>query len=270
MTCEKIAELLPDYFHQRLKSEERSGVETHLQQCGGCAEQVQLWKQLGQLHEEKPSPLLKKRFDAMLSAYEEGRWEHKQLPKSRKPLWLDFSWLQGAWPRAAQVAMTLLLIAVGFAAGRYSGPSRSHGAELQALHRELAGMRQLVVLSMLQQQSPSERLQGVSRSYQMEQADPEIITALIRALKTDRSVDVRLAALDSLLRYGRDTQVRRGVREALSPKQSPLVQIALIDALVEMRETGAVPQIRQLQQSPGINPAVRERASWGIAQLGRG
>lgn len=267
MTCEKIAELLPDYFHKRLSSAESSGVETHLHECNGCAEQVHLWKQLGQLQEEKPSPALKKRFDAMLSAYEEGRWEHQQFAKERKPLWSGLNWLRGAWP---QVAMTTVLLIVGFLAGRYSGPSQSDPPDLQALHRELTSMKQLVVISMLQQQSPSERLKGVSRTYQLEQPDPEIITALIRALKSDRSVDVRLAALDSLQRYSRDTQVRRGVTEALSSRQSPLVQIALIDALVEMREAGAVPQIKQLQQSPGINPAVRERASWGIAQLGRG
>lgn len=267
MTCEKIAELLPDYFHQRLESAERSGVESHLQQCTECAGQVQLWKQLGQLDDEKPSPALKKRFDAMLSAYQEGRWEYQQHSRERKPLWTPLNWLRGAWP---QVAMTTILLVVGFAAGRYSGPSQNNSSDLQALRRELASTRQLVVISMLQQQSPSERLQGVNRSYEVEQADPEIIAALIRALKSDRSVDVRLAALDSLRRYGRDAQVRRGVTEALSPKQSPLVQIALIDALVEMRETGAVQQIKQLQVAPGINPAVRERASWGLSQLRRG
>ena len=267
MTCEQMAELLPDYFHQRLQSPERSGVELHLQQCSGCAEQVKLWKQLGRLEEENPSPALKKRFDAMLSAYEEGRWEHEQLAQERGRQWSGFNWLRGAWP---QVAMTAVLLVVGFGVGRYSAPPDPHTGEFQALRRELSSTRQLVVLSMLQQQSASERLQGVNRTYQLEQADPEVITALIRALKSDSSVDVRLAALDSLLRYGRDNNVRRGVAEALAGRQSPLVQIALINALVEMRETKAVPQIKQLQHSPGINPAVRDRAAWGIAELGRG
>lgn len=267
MTCQQMAELLPDYFHQRLQSPERSGVELHLHECGACADQVKLWKQLGQLEEEKPSPALKKRFDAMLSVYQEGRWEHEKLARERVPLWAGFNWLRGAWPQAATAA---LLLIVAFGAGRYSAPPDPHTGEFQALRRELSGTRQLVVLSMLQQQSASERLQGVNRTYQLEQADPEVITALIRALKTDSSVDVRLAALDSLLRYGRETEVRRGVAEALGGRQSPLVQIALINALVEMRETKAVPQIRQLQHAPGINPAVRDRAAWGIAELGRG
>lgn len=267
MTCEKTAELLPDYFHERLAQPERSGMELHLEQCSACAEQVQMWRHLGEIEAENPSPALKNRFQAMLSAYQEGRWEHDRLKKERTPPWPGFNWLRGAWP---QVAMTAFLLVFGFAAGRYSNPSHTNSGEFQALHRELATTRQLVVLSMLQQQSPSERLQGVSRSYQLDAADPEIITALIRALKSDRSVDVRLAALDSLRRYSKDLQVRRGVTEALGSKQSPLVQIALIDALVEMRETSAVPHIRELQQSPEINPSVRQRASWGIARLGRG
>lgn len=267
MTCEQMTELLPDYFHQRLQSSERSGVELHLRECSGCAEQVKLWKQLGQLEEEKPSPALKKRFDAMLGVYEEGRWEHEKLAKARGWQWSGFNWLRSAWP---QVAMTAALLVVGFGVGRYSAQPDPRTGDFQALRRELLSTRQLVVISMLQQQSASERLQGVNRTYQLEQADPEVITALIRALKTDASVDVRLAALDSLLRYGRDTNVRRGVTEALGGRQSPLVQIALINALVEMRETRAVPQIKQLQHSPGVNPAVRDRAAWGIAELGRG
>src|SRR5262245_29215138 len=130
MTCEQIAERLPDYFHKRLETSERSGVESHLQQCSGCAGQVEQWKQLGQLQEEKPSPALKKRFDAMLSAYEEGRWEHQQLAKDRKPHWSPFNWLRGAWP---QVAMTTVLLVVGFVAGRYSSPPQSSPPDLQAL-----------------------------------------------------------------------------------------------------------------------------------------
>jgi len=83
-------------------------------------------------------------------------------------------------------------------------------------------------------------------------------------------VDVRLAALDSLRRYGDDPRVRRGILEALLPKQSPLVQIALIDALVELHDTDAVSHIETFQKAPDLTPVVRDRARWGVAQLTRG
>ena len=267
MTCEQMTEKLPEYFHRMVNDGERRAVEDHLRECMDCAEQVKLWKQLGDLENEQPSPMLKRRFSAMLAAYQEGRWEHDHLSRERR-----FGWpsVQG-WLRAPalQLATAALMLVIGFGIGRANRPAADSG-NLAALHREVSSMRQLLVISMLQQQSASERLQGVNWSYQLQQPDPEIISALIRSLKSDSSVDVRLAALDSLRRYSNDMKVREGVAEALHPKQSPLVQIALIDALVEMRDREAVQRLQRFEQSPEINPIVRERAKQGIDKLSRG
>src|SRR5437764_14005090 len=102
------------------------------------------------------------------------------------------------------------------------------------MHAELTSMLQLVALSLLEQQSASQRLEGVNYSTQVERPDPEISTALLHVLRFDNSVDVRLAALDALRRYKDDRQVRSGLLTALQDQQSPLVQIALIDLFVEM------------------------------------
>jgi hypothetical protein len=268
MTCEQMTELLPEYFRLQLNQPQQSTVELHLQDCSDCAEQVRLWKQLGELGDEQPGPMLKRRFDALLAAYQEGRWEHDHLASQRlvggRSFW---GWFRAPLP---QLAMAGLLLVVGFGLGKYfDQPSTTRG-DLAALHREVSSMRQLLVLSMLQQQSASERLQGVNWSQQLQQPDPEIISALIRSLKSDSSVDVRLAALDSLRRYSRESTVRQGVAEALNPKQSPLVQIAVIDALVEMRDRSAVARLQTFQQSPNITPVVRERARRGIDSLSRG
>jgi HEAT repeat protein len=128
-------------------------------------------------------------------------------------------------------------------------------------------MRQLVALSMLEQQSASQRLQGVNYSTQIEQPDPEIASALLHVLRFDNSVDVRLAALDALRRYKGDPQVRSGLLTALADQQSPLVQIALIDLFVEMRESNAKDRLRHIEQDSKMNPTVRQRAQWGIQQL---
>jgi len=120
---------------------------------------------------------------------------------------------------------------------------------------------------MLEQQSASQRLQGVNFSTQVERPDPEIATALLHALRFDSSVDVRLAALDALRRYKDDQQVRSGLLNALQDQQSPLVQIALIDLFVEMRESDAKDRLRSIEQDSKVNPVVRQRAQWGIQQL---
>jgi len=128
-------------------------------------------------------------------------------------------------------------------------------------------MRQLVVLSMLQQDSASQRLQGVNWTTRQNQADPKILSALVHTLRYDSSVDVRLAALDALSRYRDQTQVRQGLAEALEAQQSPLVQVELIDLLVRWHDRGAIDPLHKIEQDQNVDPTVRERARRAIDQL---
>jgi HEAT repeat protein len=264
MKCEELTELLPDYLQNSLPASSRTTVEGHLRTCADCSAHVEVWTRLGALPDEAPSPQLRMRFEAMLDAYEEGR--------ARRAAW---PFALGFRPALAYAAALSILV-LGFVAGRYAQPDRgtpeiaSLRTELSSTNDRIAALNQLVVLSMLQQQSASARLQGVDYSLQVRHPNPEIVGALLRSLRSDPSVDVRLAALDSLRRYGDDPGVRRGLLDSLPRKQSPLVQIALIDAMVELRDTEAVPHIRQLKDTPDVSPVVRDRARWGLAQLARG
>jgi HEAT repeat protein len=135
------------------------------------------------------------------------------------------------------------------------------------LQDEVSAMRQMVALSMLQQQSASQRLEGVSWSTRLQQPDPQVLSALLHTLRSDPSVDVRLASLDALSRYAGQPEVRRELVNSLGGGQSPLVQVALIDLLVDLHDRNAVPQLKQFQQDPKVDPTVRKRVDWGIQQL---
>ena len=100
-------------------------------------------------------------------------------------------------------------------------------------------MRQLVALSLMQQQSASERLRGVSWAYQAEPSDREVLGALVTAVNHDTNVNVRLAAVDALRRFAASPETRRAVVEALPSQTTPLVQVALIDLLVDFKERNA-------------------------------
>ncbi len=131
-------------------------------------------------------------------------------------------------------------------------------------------MRQLVVLSLLQQQSASERLRAVTWSVRSNRADPEILSALTDTLRFDPSADVRLAALDALRHFSGQPRVRSELVDALRGQQSPLVQIGLIDLLVDLGEESALQRLKEFAQEQDLNPLVRQRAQAGIAQLTRG
>lgn len=270
MNCERVAELLPDYLQGNLGHEQDDQLEDHLHQCANCAQEVALWKELAHLPIAQPSGALRANFEAMLAAYREGRREQPRAASRTIGRWSG--WSAGDWfrPAIAGVIAALALLVVGFFAGRYGTASNAPQAQAQLaeMRAELGSMRQLVVLSMLQQQSATERLQGVSYSTQDAHLDPQILSALVHTLRYDASVDVRLAALDALSRHGNQPQVRSELLEALQPQQSPLVQIALIDLLVDLHDADARGQLQRFQQDLHVDPSVRERAAWALRKLG--
>jgi hypothetical protein len=273
MKCEELSELLPDYLQGRLDHDQSAEVEMHLSGCTACGEEAELWKKLALLPEEQPSPALETRFKAMLESYEEGRWEKTNLvaDKSKTPT-TPMLWGLGNWRQipAAGIVWACLFLACGYFIGRHSdrntNSTEAH-EQMAAMHRELEATQQMVALSMLQQQSPSQRLEGVSWSTKLPTPDAKVMDALMHTLQFDNSVDVRLAALDALSRYSGRPEVRNNLVEALQTRQSPLVQVALIDLLVDMHDKNAVSQFQKFQKEPKLDPTVKKRVDWGIQQL---
>jgi hypothetical protein len=271
MNCEAIGELLPDYLQARLNPELTSEVERHLSGCPVCGEEAALWKKLAVLPEEQPSPALQSKFKAMLESYQEGRWEKSSLAEEKRKQPTPMLWGLGNWRQMpfAGMAWACVFLICGFLIGRnIQRPGNDDSqAKLEEMRQELAATRQMVALSMLQQQSASQRLEGVSWSTRLQQPDPQVLNALLHTLRADPSVDVRLASLDALSRYSGRPEVRRELVDALKGKQSPLVQIGVIDLLVDQHDRNAVPQLKELQQDAKIDPTVRKRVDWGIQQL---
>jgi anti-sigma-K factor RskA len=268
MKCEEIGELLPDYLQGSLKAEQDELVEKHIAECADCREDVVIWKKLSLLPVEQPSAESRGRFEAMLQAYQTGRNDKASSRLERPKRVAIWSWLRS--PMGA-VAWSAALLVIGIFAGSYFGNKTTHSNanqdEIAAMHTELANMKQMVVLSMLQQQSASERLQAVSYSRREDQLDPQVMSALVHTLRYDGSVDVRLAALDALSRHGAQPQVHKGVVDALQEQQSPLVQVALIDLMLEWRDPDAAQRLRNFVQTPNLNPTVKQRADWALSKL---
>ena len=279
MNCQQLEELLPDYLQGALSPAQTAEVEQHCEHCAGCAQDIVMWKKLALLPQETPSVESRQRFDAMMHAYSTTVAETaasvrstanahaaQQQPSTAKPSWNFIEWFRSPF---GAVAWSAALLLIGLYAGTHLGnrTTTAPSEEIASLHAEVTSMRQLVALSMLQQQSASERLQGVSWSTREDHLDPQVQAALMRTLRSDGSVDVRLAALDALSRHATQPLVRKNVLDALQEQQSPLVQVAMIDQLTEWRDPGAAKSLRLLEQTPNLNPAVKQRAEWAIAKL---
>lgn len=217
------------------------------------------WRMLGAIDMPAPdSERMRARLDAVIDAV-----EHPHRPRRTSYL------LQGL------AAAAVLVIGVGigwFARAGIVGGTRptptTSPSEIAAMRSEMHDLREMVSLSLMQQQSASERLKGVTWTGQLDRPSGEVVSALLDALMHDPNVNVRLATIDALERFASRDEVRRGTIEAVQQQPSPLVQIALIDFMVKTNERDSAPALRRLAEDPRVNQAVRTRAAWGLQQLG--
>jgi hypothetical protein len=119
----------------------------------------------------------------------------------------------------------------------------------------------------MQQQSATDRLKGVNWSYRLQEPSADVLRALLDTLMHDANVNVRLATVDALRQFGDQPVVRNGVVAAITKQESPMVQMALIDLAVDLHEKQSISTLRQLVGDQTLDPAVRDRAQKGLAEL---
>jgi HEAT repeats len=125
----------------------------------------------------------------------------------------------------------------------------------------------LIALSLLRQQSASERLRGVSWANRVESSDGQVLAALLDSVNHDPNVNVRLAAADALRTFAMTSAARTEIAKAIILQSAPLVQIALIDLVVDLKDSSSITELRQVAGNDSLNPSVRERAAWAVERL---
>lgn len=276
MRCEEVRERWADHLTGTLDGAVEHRVRSHVASCASCQAEFGgvdvLWHALGEVPSAPvPSDRMRERFSAVLAAEREPG-DGRGASRASRVL----TWRPRLWPGAplVQMAVAASLLLVGVAIGRGLAPSpplpSASGAattEIADVRSELREMRQMLTLSLLQQQSASERLRGVSSSAQLDQPGHEVVAALLDTLLHDPNDNVRLAAVDALRRFSDRDEVRRGTMRAATDSSSPLLQIAVIDFMVETRDPQAAPLLRQLSQDAAVDESVRGRAVRGLERL---
>ena len=265
--CEEYRVLLPEYWTGAISVNQHKDLEQHLAACVECGAESEylkrVWTNLDLIPAEAPSPALRARFYESLDAYRRGVEEVVAAPATRveagKRAW---TW----WP-VWQFAAAAAMLVAGVFVGR-TFEFRKDTGQLGELRGEVDRMRQMVALSLLQQQSATDRLQGVSWAYRVEKSDTEVVSALLKTVREDTSVNVRLAAVDALKPFAKGSPlVRKALLQAVAKQDSPMVEIALIDLLVELREPSAMGPVKALSQDATQPAEVRQRAQSAIREL---
>jgi hypothetical protein len=83
----------------------------------------------------------------------------------------------------------------------------------------------------------------------VDQSDTQVLAALLHAVNHDPNVNVRLAAVDALRKFAGNPVVKGSLDQSLVKQDSPMVQLALIDFIVDTRD-----KPRCLARGPGAQP----------------
>jgi len=261
---------MPAVWSGELSEKERAeatAFRQHLETCPECsAEMVSLgglWERMADIPVPEPSQALHTRWQTTLAGLEAVA--ETQKPRRRRWAVADLWPRNPVWQAGIAMACLVMGIVVGLVAGM-NYPRQSQ--EIAKLHDEITNTREMVALSLLQQESATERLRGVSYTGSLQKMEPQVVSALTDAVEHDASVNVRLAAIDALSKAN-SPAVMQSLTQSLPRQDSPMVQAALIDYLVDARDRRAVGALRQLAAQPDLNPTVLERTHFALQQLSK-
>lgn len=263
MTPDKTAILLMEYLDGTLSEDARQELEFQLKQDAELRQELATLKavltQMEQLPEEQPSVELDQRFNQYLLG------EQSRL---KSPNWRGRIFSFHALPRIelqAAAAIALLLVGLGF--GWFWRVNQRQQAEIVALRDEMHSTQKMLVLSMLEQPSASERIQAVNVLEEQKHADPEVLKALIHTLTFDDMVNVRMKAAQALSTFADEPAARKALINSLSSESSPEVQITIIELLVELGDKRALPTLRSVSEDEKKMDFVRQQAASGVERL---
>jgi hypothetical protein len=258
MEKEKIQELIFRYNSHEASAEDIKTIEKLLEE--GSVDLHDL-KTLGQVETQ----VMKMEFPAP-SADLDDRFYH-MLALERK-VKRSFSW-RGffSWPELApRLALASVTLILGVAIGYLIKPSTADTAPSDVA-QQISELKEMVMLSMLEKESASERLKAVSLTEQMDEASAKVTGALIETLNNDENVNVRLAALEALKPYARESHVRQELIRSIAQQNSPLVQVALAEMMAELQVKSSVKELEKIMQSEKTPADVKNRIKQSIDVL---
>jgi hypothetical protein len=278
MNCQRVQDNFIDYQDGSLPADESAALRAHLTNCPTCQREwaalQEMTRKLDALPAAEPSPRLRENFYAMLENAQRDADAPSPFALARSRIDRFFASLLPEQP-AMQFAFALALLVCGLLAGqRYLAQPGADPERIKDLEQQIAQTReqmsntaQLVVDSLLQQKSTTQRIQAVLTT--MDQKDPHQsdLYAMLTALQTDPSINVRLSIVDGLARHADDSVVRSGVLSALPRERAPLVQVAMIELLANAREPAAESVFEKLSRDEAVDLNVRNAARRALAVM---
>ena len=176
---------------------------------------------------------------------------------------LKAGWL--GWRVAAAVVLLAGGIGIGVLLSSRKGADTPD--QLAGMRKEIKEMKQMLLYSLIDDESASQRIKAVSYTEQMTNPDQKVIEVLVGTLNHDKNVNVRLAALYSLASFADNRVVRDSLVASLPRQTEPLIQVMLINLLAAKKDSRAIGPIKEIISNRNTLPAVKEAAEQSLKTL---
>ncbi len=201
------------------------------------ADLEQTWMMMDHIDRPEPSSEMDARFFTMMAKYD------SKESTAEFPLAGIIRWFLNGW----QVGLASLII--GLLIGWWMLPSQQQSQDVKQLSSEIQDMKTMMMLTLIEQPKAQDRIQAVSLSTELKGTDKRVINALISTMNADDNLNVRLSALESLTGFGQESTVREALVKAILEQQSPIMQVAIADALVLIQAKNSVDELEKLKET---------------------
>lgn len=260
MEKDKLESLLIDYIDGNLNMIEQQMVEQELTLNPAARKLYQELKEVMEIIDKEgsiePHPSMRDEFQSILT---------KEIQENRSSKSVFFSPV--FYRIAAGVALLILGGSIGFLISKQNNKRLDEIAGKLKSHEEQLSITKEMMTKLANEQSASQRIQGVNVALKFEKADDEIVSALSKTMNEDPNTNVRLAALEALSKFIDEPEVRKALTSALQKQKDPHVQIALIRILVKIKEQGVVNDLQKIVDDESTIKAVKNEAYSGILRL---
>lgn len=263
MEKEQFETATMNYLAGTLSEDERADferfLESNLKYQSEFQELKDVWQMVNDLETPEPSQQMDDAFFGMLSG---------EIEKQKKKTGLK-GILEMFWPvQKQQWAFGMLLLVMGLALGYFMNMEDDiQYTETITANEETESVRQKLVLTLLDQPSVNQRLQGVSEANKFKDADEIVINALLQTLNSDSNVNVRLAAIESLTNYVDNPLVRQGLVKSIPNQESPILQITLANLMVALQEKASIAPFKELLKEKTLDTTVQKKLKNSIESI---
>lgn len=120
------------------------------------------------------------------------------------------------------------------------------------LRNEVAGLKNMLVLSLLSHESPVQRMDGAAQAALLASPSNEITNQLFQILNNDPNVNVRLAAISSLGKL--DPALSSRLLDSLTDQPSVLVQLEIVHTVLNLGQDNDRDRLKQLIAESELAP----------------